>query len=172
MANQRGGFFRSMIIGRLLGGIAPRETIKFSRESEVQIPRWQTWELVLNVNVMIAVAIFLICWLLEWKANGDMYYVIRHLAPWKRIIRLWLLFATWPGILIAYFISARRQAKELWSRNWEQWDAIDRSMKYLNQDEQDMRSAPANAPAEIPIALMENWTDENARDLWEEDQAK
>ena len=166
MANQGGGFWRSMIIGRVLGGIAPRESIKFSRESEVQIPRWQTWELVLNVDVLIAVFIFLICWGLEWRASGDMYYILHHITPWKRIVRCWLLFATWPGLLVAYTISARRQAKELLNRHWEEWAALDRSMKYLVQDEQDMRGAAASS--EIPIALLEGWTDDEAQGFWEE----
>jgi len=144
VTNQGGGFWRSLIIGRILGGIAPRESVKFGKESEVQIPRWQTWELVLNVDILIAVVIFLICWGMEWAASGDMYYLLRHVAPWGRITRCWLLFATWPGLLIAYTISARRHAKELLNRHWEEWAAIERSMKYLNQDAQDaLNVAPA-----------------------------
>jgi len=143
--------------------ISPHETVKHDKESQIEIPGLHAKNLALGVDAIIAVVIWLGNWIATWVASGDMYYIIlaHPFAVWKRILLWWLLFATWPGVVVASLYISNRHRKEIQNSYWEQFEAIDRLADKLVGGPQ---TTPQREP---PVAYLEDLSDEDAWAFWE-----
>jgi len=142
--------------------ISPRETVTHGRESEVAIPEAHTRGLARDVDIILAIVIFLIHWIVRWGQSGNMYYMLSHLWPWKTLLLHWLLFATWPGLLFAHIMSARRRYKELRNRYWEQFEAADHlADKIVGVQAPDVQ----DTEAALPVAILDEVSDATIENL-------
>jgi len=120
MARRRTGIAGMWLLGSLTRGIAPRETVRHTTETEDKIPKLHVKATIIYIDTILAIMITLGLWWTGWFA--------RHgLTNWSTIRQylMWLFqWATWPGILIAFGLGLRARIRELSDRHWENWRMI------------------------------------------------